>query len=267
MEKEKVNKVNKGLIVINIILLLALLGTSFYIVYDKVLRKDEVITTKSNNTDQVVDSKVEIPEVELNTIISQITDVSTYLADCYPFFATEPLDNQKALYFGLSMLDVMGDDFMESDLEKVWDEYFGVDHPYIHQDIMCEMDGEVLYSYDSARREYFYQDIHGHGGSARFQPYVYFVDGEVVQEKEYLVDVNILYASNNYGTSGPRTAYYTEVEEQDENTMILGPYDGDHDITEEEYVSVQEELPVLRFRFLKDDDGNYGLVEVKLQSE
>ena len=32
MEKEKVNKVNKGLIVINIILLLALLGTSFYIV-------------------------------------------------------------------------------------------------------------------------------------------------------------------------------------------------------------------------------------------
>ena len=44
---------------------------------------------------------------------------------------------------------------------------------------------------------------------------------------------------------------------------ILGPYEEPHTITNEEYDTIKENLPITTFIFEKDEDNNYGLKAVK----
>lgn len=256
---------NKGLIVVIIILIIALLGTSSYIVYEKVLvpKSQEKLEKPKKESEKTPEARV-IKNQEKETLLAQITAYSTYFADNYPL--TQPLPNQKALYFALMELNTKTNDFMESDLEKILEKYFGKDHPYYHEDIKCPIDNEALYIYNSAKRNYTYQDIHWHGGSTIFRPTVFFVDGKVLDEKTYEVKTNILYAPNAGDTTGPRDRYYSKVMFEDTTVnMVLGPYDSDHEITNEEYQSIKNNLPMTIFTFKKDDFGNYGLKSVTLE--
>lgn len=260
-------KKNKGLIAVIIILIIALLGTSGYIIYDKVLiPKDQEKYQKKPKKEKETppEESRTLQNQEIEKLLEQITAYSTYFADFYPL--TEPLSNQKALYFALIELNAKTNDFMESDLEKVLEKYFGKNHPYHHEDIKCPIDNEALYIYNSAKRNYTYQDIHWHGGSTIFRPTVFFVDGKVLDEKTYAVKTNILYAPNSGDTTGPRDKYYSKVMFEDTtDNMVLGPYDSDHEITDEEYQSIKNKLPITTFTFEKDDFGNYGLKSVTLE--
>ncbi len=257
-------KSNKGLIIIIIILIIALLATSGYIIYDKVIKKEEVTEEKKTPKEEQEQQPVtrNITEEEQTILLNQITAYTTYFADSYPLSEKSSFDNQDVLYFASMQLENRFSDFMESDLEKVLEKYFGKDHPYVHEDINCFAGDGVLYKYDSAKRTYTYEDMHAHGGKTIFRPTIFFVEGKSEDDTIYEIQTQILYATSAGDTVGPRERYYISAN-QDYDDYILGPYGGDHEVTEEEYQSIKEQIPITAFTFEKDEDGNYGLKTVK----
>ena len=262
---EKKEKNNKGLIVIIIFLVIALVGTSGYIVYDKVIKKEEPIKEKKDKPEEKEPVVREITEAEKTTLLNQINDYTTYFADSYPLSEKSSFNNQDVLYFASMQLENRFSDFMESDLEKVLEKYFGDNHSYVHEDIQCFLGDGVLYQYDSAKREYFFQDIHGHGGAGIYPAEIYYLDGQK-KDEVYTVRVNILYGDYCYGTCGPVTGYYkSAIDSRNGENPVLGGFGDYYEITEEEYQSVKDNLPITTFTFIRDKDGNYGLVSVAIK--
>ena len=72
---------------------------------------------------------------------------------------------------------------------------------------MCPIDGEPLYIYDSARREYYFEDTHPHGGSGVYRGITYETEGEKIDNK-YIVRTKILYNDYCSGMCPPRINYY-----------------------------------------------------------
>ena len=148
---------------------------------------------------------------------------------------------------------------------KVLEKYFGDNHPYIHEDIQCFLGDGVLYRYDSAKREYFFQDIHGHGGAGIYPAEIYYLDGQK-KDEVYTVRVNVLYGDYCYGTCGPVTGYYkSAIDSRNGENPVLGGFGDYYEITEKEYQSVKDNLPVTTFTFIRDKDGNYGLESVTVE--
>ena len=252
----KKEKSNKGVIVI-IILIITLFGISGYIIYDQVINKEESRKEKK---------ELEIKEVtkeEKNTLLEQIKVYTPYFADSYPITEKSTLDNQEVLYFASMQLENKFSDFMESDLEKVLEKYFGKDHPYVHEDIDCFAGDGVLYKYDSAKRTYEYEDMHAHGGKTIYRSTVFFVEGKSEDDTTYKIQTQILYTTSAGDTVGPRDRYYTSAN-QEYDDYILGPYGEDHEVTEEEYQSIKNKIPITTFTFEKDEDNNYGLKSVTI---
>ena len=266
MQVEKEKK-NKGLIIIIIFLIIALLGTTGYIIYDKVVKKEpqqeEKKQTKKEEEEESPQRK--LTEEEKTTLLSQIETYTNTLAGEYTFDEELPLENQQALLFALIQLESTGQDYMESDLEKVLQQYFGENHPYQHENIECFLGDGTLYIYDSAKREYRFQDYHAHGGQGIYPNEVYYIDGNT-DEQTYTINVNILYGDYCNSTCGPTTSYYTTANDSRNGiNPILGPYENLHTITQEEYNSIQETLPITTFTFEKDDIENYGLKRVTIK--
>ena len=260
-EKQK----HKMVIFIILILFMVFILLSIYIIcHPKVENSNHM---EDNDVSEVVDDDMEkeLTMEEKELLLAQIKDYTTILADSYPIDGLGSLDNQQALLFALDQLGVTGQDFMESDLEKVLEKYFGDNHPYIHEDIQCFLGDGVLYRYDSAKREYFFQDIHGHGGAGIYPAEIYYLDGQK-KDEVYTVRVNILYGNYCYGTCGPVTGYYkSAVDSRNGENPVLGGLDDYYEITEEEYQSVKDNLPVTKFTFVKDQNENYGLESVTLE--
>lgn len=258
MRKKK--KSNKGVIVIVIIILIiALLGITGHIIYDKVINKEEI--RKEKNEPEIK----EVTEEEKNTLLEQLNVYTPYFADNYPITEKSTLDNQDVLYFASMQLENKFSDFMESDLEKVLEKYFGDNHSYVHEDIQCFLGDGVLYQYDSAKKEYFFQDIHGHGGAGIYPAEIYYLDGQK-KDEVYTVRVNILYGDYCYGTCGPVTGYYkSAIDSRNGENPVLGGFGDYYEITEKEYQSVKTDLPVTTFTFIRDKDGNYGLESVTIE--
>ena len=252
----KKKKSNKGVIVI-IILIIALLGISGYIIYDKAINKEE--PGKEKKEPEIK----EVTEEEKNTLLEQINVYTPYFADSYPITEKSTLDNQEVLYFASMQLENKFSDFMESDLEKVLEKYFGKDHPYVHEDIDCFAGDGVLYKYDSAKRTYEYEDMHAHGGKTIYRSTVFFVEGKSEDDTTYKIQTQILYTTSAGDTVGPRDRYYTSAN-QEYDDYILGPYGEDHEVTEEEYQSIKNKIPITTFTFEKDEDNNYGLKSVTI---
>lgn len=259
--KEK-RKKNRIVIFVILILLMVFVILSIYIICNQYLKNDVGEQYKEKPENHM---EQELTKKEEETLLAQIKDYTTIFADSYPFDDNNPLDNQKALSFALVRLGVTGQDFMESDLEKQLEKYFGDGHPYIHEDIECFLQDGVLYRYDSAKREYFFQNIHGHGGYGMYPVEVFYLDGRV-EDDIYTVRVNILYGDYCSGTCGPVIEYYKNAEDSIRGEYpVLGPFDDYHEVTEEEYQSIKKELPVMKFTFIKDKNENYGLQSVAIE--
>lgn len=262
----KMKEKNKGLIITIIILAIFLFATTGYIIYDKVITKEEVEEKENNEQEEVVEEDHparELTEEEQSILTEQIKEYSTYLAMDYPVADIRAISNQSALQFALYELNVSGNDFMESDLEKQLKKYFGNNHPFIHEDIECYLDHEPLYTYDSATREYTFQDIHGHGGSGYYRPTVFFVDG-TAKDNTYTVEVNIIYADYCSGLCGPMMTYYKTSGDSINSTNEILSFDEEHQVTEEEYQMVKDTLDITTFTFEKDKENNYGLKTVDI---
>lgn len=261
MEKKK----HKIVIFIILILFIGFILLSIYIInHPKVENANHKEDTDASGVlDEDIEKEFTMEEKKL--LLDQIKDYTTILADSYPIDNLRSLDNQQALLFALDQLGVTGQDFMESDLEKVLKKYFGDNHPYIHEDIQCFLGDGVLYWYDSAKREYFFQDIHGHGGAGIYPAEIYYLDGQK-KDEVYTVRVNILYGDYCYGTCGPVTGYYkSAVDSRNGENPVLGGLGDYYEITEEEYQSVKDNLPVTKFTFVKDQNENYGLESVTFE--
>ena len=75
-----------------------------------------------------------------------------------------------------------------------------------------------------------------------------------------------MYGNYCYGTCGPVTGYYkSAVDSRNGENPVLGGLDDYYEITEEEYQSVKDNLPVTKFTFVKDQNENYGLESVTLE--
>lgn len=261
-------KKSRKLIVIIVILAIALLASTSYIIYDKVWKKEEK-TEEKEKTKTDVPKKEEkeriLTEEEQTQIENQIKEYTSAFADSYPIDEETPLENQKALNFALVKRGTLGENIMESDIEKILENYFGKDHSYRHEDIDCFIGDGVLYQYNSAKREYIFQDTHGHGGPGTFTAQIYYIDG-TVKDNQYTVNVHILYGDYCGGVCGPILSYYKTAEDSmNGENPVLGPYEDYHTITNEEYESVKANLPITTFSFEKDEDNNYGLKAVELK--
>lgn len=258
---------NKKLIIIIIVLLICLLGSISYIIYDKFFVKEEIVTkekSKEENKEQSIENKVRtLTQTEQQQILLQIKDYTQSLASSFPIDETHPLSNQDVLNFALVKIGTLRDNIMESDIEKILQTYFGKNHPYQHEDINCFAGDGILYKYNSAKREYIFQNTHGHGGQGSYTSEIFYIDGTVDQNK-YTVNVHILYGDYCGGVCGPTLSYYrTKEDSMNNENPILGPYEEPHIITAEEYDTIKENLPTTTFIFEKDQDNNYGLKVVK----
>lgn len=263
MKKEN----SKKLIAIIIILIIALLGSISYIVYDKVLKEEKIEEKEQEKPKKEQNKSAEkraLTNEEQAQILTQIKEYTSILAALYPITEDHPLTNQDVLNFALLKMEDLGKNMMESDIEKILQTYFGTNHPYIHEDIDCFAGDGVLYKYNSAKREYIFQNTHSHGGPGSYFLEVFYIDG-TVEENKYTVNVNIVYGDYCGGVCGPSLSYYKNQKDSiNRENPILGPYEESHDITNEEYDTIKSSLPVTTFTFEKDEKNNYGLKIVKL---
>lgn len=258
-------KKNKKLITIIIILALCLFGSMSYIIYDKVLIQEQKEEKEKNTLEQEEkpDNNVrDLNEIEKEQILSQIKDYTTSLATSYPIDNEHPLANQSALNFTLVKIGTLRENILESEIEQILQTYFGKNHPYKHENINCLANDGVLYQYDSTKREYTFQNTHGHSGPGSAQSEIYYVTG-TVENNKYIVNVHILYGNYCGDICGPTINYYKTIEDSmNGENAILGPYNDSHTITDEEYKKISSTIPTTTFTLEKDIEGNYGLKSV-----
>lgn len=258
-------KSKKGTTIIIVVLCIALLGSIGYIVYDKVLKKEPVVKEEKEKEkkEEKEDTTREVAENEKTVLLNQITAYTSSFGDIYPVTETSSMPNQTALQFALATGNLKGQEVMESDLETVLKKYFGATHSFHHEDIQCFLGDGPLYKYDSATRKYTFQNTHGHGGGGTMPSTNYYLSGTVTNEKTYEVKVNIIYSDYCGDTCGPSTGYYkTAMKNHNRTDYILGPYTDIHELIEQDYQSVKDQLPITTFTFEKDELGNYGLKSV-----
>ena len=257
---------NRNLVIITIILIICLLGSLSYIIYKKVLnetkieQKEEAEKLKSEHQSKV-ESRA-LTNIEQQQILIQIKDYATALVKLYPIDEQHPITNQEALNFALVKIGTLRNNIMESEIEKILQTYFGKNHSYKHEDINCFAGDGILYKYNSAKREYIFQDTHGHGGQGTYSAEIYYING-MVEDDKYIVNVHILYGDYCGGVCGPTLSYYkTKEDSMNSQNPILGPYEDPHTITDEEYDMIKTSLPTVTFTLKKDNDNNYGLMTV-----
>ena len=253
-----------------IIVMLILLIISSYIIYDKFLQspKDTNIInqkSKENSNQNQQNSIRKLRKEEQDILLDQIKKYNLSFASSYPFTDSKLLKNQTTLMFALKMTTKTGQDLMESDIEKELQKYFGINHPYVHEDIECPLGDGPLYKYNRAKSMYLYQYVHAHGELGFYPSELYFVSGTVENNKKIKMKVKILYADYCSGTCGPIQGYYPSISEaENKNEYILEPYTDFHNLTEEQYQTIQEKVPNTTFNFEKDKEGNYGLKSVTI---
>lgn len=259
---------SRGLIILCIILTILLIGSIGYIVYDKLVLDNKISDNKKDKpkAEDKEDVKRSLTDSEQSTLLEQVKVYNASFSDSYPITNIKDLSNQSKLYFAFSNLKLNSlSNFMESDLEKVINKYFGLASEIVYEDIICPIDNKVFFKYDSARRDYSFINDHGHGGSGTYITTNYYVDGNVINEKEIIIDVNIIYSDYCSDTCGPTTGYYKNVNDALNSTnSLFSPTSDEYTFTNSDYQKIKDKLDITRFTFIKDKDGNYGLKSVTI---
>ncbi len=262
-------KITEGQKILIVLLTLLFIGNCSYIFYDKVfvVKKKETKCIEEKQ-DEDVDKKVErvkrsLSMAEEKMLLEQIDDYNTYLASFYPISDIKSLSNQQKLLFAYLHMEKQGQkEFMQSEIKKNLEYFFGRNHGVIYEDILCDHGDGVLYTYDKAARVYTFSNEHGHDGISLFQVYTFLIDGSVLDEKEYFVDVKSVYGPYCSGTCGPVLTYYKSAKDAEERKDALLTREREEGFTEHDYQKVENQLDTVRFSFQKDDRGNYGLTSV-----
>lgn len=270
----KERTIRVGQVIWIVVLSLLLIGNVFYIAYDKfylgrqekkqreVVSKKDTTLQKKAKEEQVI-RPLSLAEEKL--LLSQIEYYNMYLSTSYPIDDIKQLENEKKLLFAYAMLkDRHGQkEFMQGELKKQIDAYFGRDSQIVYEDILCDHKDGVLYRYNEATKVFQAEGVHGHEGMEAYASTSFFVSGTVLNEEEYEVVVQIIYHRYCGGTCGPLLTYYKNAEDARNGKDPIITREEEKELTENDYLKVKEKLDKIVFKFQKDRSGNYGLVSVK----
>lgn len=270
------NKSNKSLVIIIIILSILLLGTTGFIVYDKVLTKEESKEESKTETQEQQpqeDKITPVTESQVSKMMNQIKVYNEKLSTKYPIQSISNIDAVSIIdmtYLKIPNLQFGANaSFMQTDLEKVVAEYFGNEYELIHQDIPCFCTDKILFKYDSAKRNYTFNGTHGHGGTTYNEGYAHFIDGTYNEtQKVYTINTKVLYRDAIHGISGPATTYHKTATDAVNNTNSIYTVP-EHEVMTLQpgtvYDKVKEQLPITTYEFKVDNEGNYGLTKVTIK--
>ena len=262
-------KDNKGFVIAIIVLILVVFGLIFYILYDKgiILKSDgnEEIVEKDAKTKENVKA---LSNEEKELFIEKIEGINTF-AEYYPLDDVNKIDNQDLLY-KLAFKIGFGKSFSEKSMTEMIKNYFGDAYNIKNEDIICSVDNEPFYIYNSDTNMYRYDvnSTHGHGTSGSVRKIVVkYVDGKKENDKKITINTKLLYATYCGDTCGPNFAYYKSYEDSVKNqNPILGEIDSDTEIelTDDLYKTIEDKLPVTTFTFTKKNSNTYNLESVTI---
>ena len=275
-QNNKNNKINKTLIVIIVVISIILIGVISFTIYSSMSPKEESIKEESANEQEKVKSTDKIKPIkaeDAEIMIKQITTYNQYLSTIYPIDDINQIDSKLISDLAYTRIPNIsygpGESFMQTDLEKVIAQFFGNDYEVKHQDIPCFCDEKIMFKYDSAKRNYSFYGMHGHGGQAYNSGYTNFIDGTYNEtQKTYTINTKIIYRNPIGDTAGPATHYYANGKDAMDQTNPI------YTVTEEEIMTLQpgvvydtlkEQLKITSYEFKVDSDGNYGLTKVTIK--
>lgn len=287
MYEEKL-ETNKILIVVIVILSILLLGTIGFIIYDKIIAqedtkteevqnqiKDDTKTEENQNKQPELkeDKIVPITEQKASVMLEQIDTYNLKLSKFYPIDDINKIDSTTVVdmtYTKIPNIRYEKDaNFMQSDLEKVVAKYFGNEYKVIHQDIPCFCNDKIVFKYNSAKRNYTFYGMHGHGGGSLINiGYTYFIDGTYNEtQNKYIINTKVMYRDSFSDVGGPTTGYYATASDAMNKTnpiYIVNENEIETLQPETVYNKVKEQIRITSYEFRVDSDGNYGLTKVSL---
>lgn len=277
-EVKQEKKQGKGLVIAVIILTILVLGLVGYIVYDKEFKtrneKENNITENKNNKDKTKtkekEESRELTQEEKQKFGNVINKLNRHFSSLYPLSnPSTMIDNDELLAFVLTEIGYSKQSFTGSDVEKVKNEYFGNSVKVTNKDIICPIDKEPFYTYNSSTDTYTKTDYnHGHDGPGFMEAYYFFDSGNVTNEKTVTINSKIIYVGYRSGTWGPTyevfsnykdARYYTNPIYSDESK------DEGFAVNDSIYQKVKEKLPTTAFKFEKNSDGYYDLISVSVK--
>lgn len=243
------------------------------------LDKTNILSSKDSNSKKEVkkENKVQEKETtrdltqdEINILKKSIEEVyNTKFASYYPLGNLNTISNQKLLMFAhdACIVESTRDVIQSTAMDNIIARYFG-DFKVQHEDIICTVDNIPMYKYDSATNTYTYNENHpGHGGAdsttVRDSKTLY-LSGTVKDEKEYTINMKVLYGGKAADIVGPNNAYYKSYSD---TTPVVGDTSSYEDLVVDENTikNIQDKLPTTTYTFIKDQNDNYGLKSVTIQ--
>ena len=277
MENEvKSKKTNKGLIVIIIILILLVLGLVGYICYDKglIFKSKSVVQEEERTTEkEEISTTRDLTEEEKKEFEDIITRINPYFSQYYPVNNLSAMvDNQELLLFVTRQLGFSRESFTASEVEEIVKKYFGNTLKVNHENILCSIDKEPYYIYDSSTSTYTKAPMdlysHGHDGLGYMSVIYSFVSGKVKDEKTVEINSHLLYEGYRGSTWGPTTAYYSNYSDcKNYTNPVYEAENKDEDIefTDQLYQSIKDKFPITTYTFEKNSEGYYDLISVMVK--
>ncbi len=264
----KERKTSKGQITIIIILLLLLIANISYIAYDKFMlekntEKEEKPRKEEKQEDEDIIRPLSLAEQKI--LLEQIKGYNKNLAYAYPISHISKLSNQEILLFAYKNMENKNQkEFMQADIKKIIEYYFGKENNIVYETIYCDKNDGELYVYNDTTKIYT-SSTHGHGGGGVYNATSYYIDGEVKNEAEYIIKVHLIYDRYCGDTCGPLLKYYRNKEDAKSGQNPIITREEEKELTKEDYEKVKSELETTIFHFQKDKNGNYGLISVEIE--
>ena len=268
-------KKGKGKNILIAILVILLLGTSGYIVYDKFLSKEEKeVTVKEVE-------KEEIKEENLNDVSiileKKINDYEIDLLDFYEKTATfsgtptnEQLEAMLYYYWKKDATKNFSEDLnlTKTEVDNYFEEVYGVT-PTSYPDIICNIDNKPFYKYDSSKDAYVaYKEgeipVHGHGMN-----YIKSINDIVVSinknKDDYVLTLTKLYnapmISNKAGHYYSDATYKTIISDFDQ-FIDKNSGQGNDELASNYFISNKDKYMTLKLQYkytFKKDNNHYYL--------
>lgn len=257
----------KGFIITIVVLIIIVLGLIFYILYDKgiILNVQDKTGMVEKNTKKKTVKKEKLSDEEKELLLEKIKGINKF-SKYYPLTDVNQIPNQEVL-FNLAFEIGFGKSFSEKTMTEKIKYYFGDSYKINNEDIICSLDKEPFYIYNSNTNMYRFatDSVHGHGGLGSIREIVVnYVSGKVLNDK-ITIDTKLLYSTYCGDTCGPNYAYYASYQDVFDNKPILGQeddFENEIELTDELYKTIESKLPTTTFTFIKRNSDTYNLESV-----
>ena len=277
-EKEpKENKTNAVTVVMIIIFILSFVAGLVLIVaaiVTVVNKTNEVNTTTPKDDPKPVENKVvklkeeDIKDYEdLMNYIIRIRGVKLSLN-------VKEITNQQLISYGLGHAKEKDNKYLKADVKEEIQKAFG-DIDYKDENLLCSIDKEPFYEYDSEKEEYVYATKynHGHGGEGGFDKYMFFHDAEKDETNGTLtIKYKIIYGIYQSDIMVPDIDLFLTAQDASEHKNQIYDMDDNNPVEDEAkrkeivnktYEEYKDKLTITTFIFEKDSKGNYGFKSVE----